>query len=138
MSDVRQDRIELFGALRDPATAPAFFERVAEDVVWTVEGTHQLAGTYRSKAQFVAATFERLAAVLRDGVRLELQHLFVDGDTTIAELRATSTTNEGAPFANAYCWVCRFDGDRIVEVRAYLDSAMVAYSVARTELARGA
>jgi peptidoglycan/xylan/chitin deacetylase (PgdA/CDA1 family) len=31
-------------------------------------------------------------------------------------------------FDNHYCWVARFDGDTIVEVRAYLDSAMGARS----------
>jgi uncharacterized protein len=32
-----------------------------------------------------------------------------------------------------YCWVCRFDGEMIVEVRAYLDSAMVDYTIHRNE-----
>jgi len=57
----------------------------------------------------------------------------VDSDTTIAELHSTSTTNEGADFANDYCWVCRFDGDIIVEVRAHVDSMMVAYTILRNE-----
>lgn len=48
----------------------------------------------------------------------------------------TSTTNEGADFANNYCWVRRFDGDIVVEVQAYLDSTMVAYTVLRNEGAR--
>ena len=46
-------------------------------------------------------------------------------------------TNEAARFANNYCWVCRFDGDEIVEVRAYLDSMMVAYTILRNEIAAG-
>jgi ketosteroid isomerase-like protein len=75
--------------------------------------------------------------VLRDGVKLEVKHLHVDGDTTIAELQSTSTTNEGAEFANTYCWVCRFDGDIIVEVRAYVDTMMVAYTILRNEDRRG-
>lgn len=68
------------------------------------------------------------------GVKLEVQHLYIDGDTTIVELLSTSVTNEEAPFANRYCWVCRFDGDMIVEVRAYLDSLMVDYTILRNEL----
>jgi uncharacterized protein len=36
-------------------------------------------------------------------------------------------------FDNRYCWVCRFIGDTIVQVRACLDSAMVAYTVLRNE-----
>jgi uncharacterized protein len=38
--------------------------------------------------------------VLVGGVKLEVQHLFVDGETTIVELRSTSTTIEGTAFAN--------------------------------------
>jgi hypothetical protein len=136
MTSIRDDRIALFSNLQSPATQPRYWARVADDVDWTVEGTHALAGRYRSKKDFIAAAFDRLDGVLRGGVHLEVQHLYVDGDTTIAELLSTSTTNEGAPFANRYCWVCRFDGDMIVEVRAYLDSMMVDYTILRGELAR--
>jgi ketosteroid isomerase-like protein len=133
MGKNHQSRADLFAKLEDPATSDQFFDQVAEDVNWTVMGTHQLAGTYRDKKSFHAATFDRLTPLMRDGVRLRLQNLYLDDDTAIAELQATSTTNEGSPFDNTYCWVCRFDGDRIVEVRAYLDSAMIAYTVARNE-----
>ena len=105
----------MFAKLQDPATQPQFWGRVADDVDWTVEGTHPLAGRYHDKAQFIDATFARLAGqAVPDGVKLEVTHLYVDGDTTIAELHSTSKTKEGADFANDYCWVCRFDGDIIV------------------------
>jgi ketosteroid isomerase-like protein len=133
MESNHPDRAELFAKLEDPATTSEFFDQVADDVRWTVMGTHQLAGTYTDKKSFMTSTFERLAVLMRDGVRLRLQNLYSDGDTAIAELRATSTTLDGSPFDNTYCWVCRFEGNRIVEVRAYLDSAMVAYVVARHE-----
>jgi ketosteroid isomerase-like protein len=51
----------------------------------------------------------------------------------VAELVSSSTTNEGAAFANRVCWVCRFEGDTIVEARTYLDSNMVAYTILRNE-----
>jgi ketosteroid isomerase-like protein len=131
--DMREDRAALFSKLQHPGTQPQFWARVSDDVDWTVQGTHPLAGRYRSKSQFIEATFARLGGVLSDGVKLELRHLYVDDDTVIAELHSMSTTNEGARFANNYCWVCRFDGDTIVEVRAYLDSMRVAYTVLRNE-----
>ncbi len=133
MTDTRADRTALFRNLENPDTEERFWQRVAEDVDWTVEGTHPLAGHYRGKAAFTTATFERLSPLMRGGVSLRLEHLYLDGDTAVAELAADATTAEGAPFDNRYCWVCRFDGDMIVEVRAYLDSAMVAYTVARNE-----
>ncbi|HEX4250610.1 MAG TPA: nuclear transport factor 2 family protein [Pseudonocardia sp.] len=132
-TDVRQERIDLFDNLRSARTQPRFWAQVADDVDWTVQGTHPLAGRYHGKKEFVEATFTRLAGVLPGGAELAVQHLYVDGDTAIAELLSTSTTNEGAAFANRYCWVCRFEGDMIVEVRAYLDSMMVAYTILRNE-----
>ena len=134
---LRAERRELFERLGDPDRLATFFDRVADDVTWTVEGTHPIAGTYHSRADFTARTFGRLAPLMRDAVRLELVHLYVDGDTVVAELRAGSTTLDGAPYDNLLCWVCRFEGagigDRIVEVRAYLDSAMVAWVIDRNE-----
>ena len=138
MTTIRDDRIALFAKLQASATQPQFWDRVADDVDWTVEGTHPLAGRYHDKAQFIEAAFARLAGqAVPGGVKLDVTHLYVDGDTTIAELHSTSKTKEGADFANDYCWVCRFEGDIIVEVRAHVDSMMVAYTVLRNEGRRG-
>jgi hypothetical protein len=62
----------LFAKLGDPATQPEFWSRVADDVDWTVKGTHPLAGRYHHKAEFVWSTFARLAGVLAGGVKLRI------------------------------------------------------------------
>jgi hypothetical protein len=103
-----------------------FFTHVAEDVDWTVQGTHPLAGHYHSKADFVAHTFEKLAKVLPHGAQLHVEHALVSGDWVIVELHSLATAKNGLRFDNRYCWLCRFAEDKIVEVRAYLDSALVA------------
>jgi hypothetical protein len=131
MTAIREDRRALFGKLKRPETQPEFWDRVATDVDWTVEGTHPLSGRYRGKKALLDATFGRLAG----GVELEVENVFLDGDTTIAELVSTSRTNEGVELANRYCWICRFERNAIVEVRAYLDSAMVADTLQRNEAA---
>ncbi|MEI6623226.1 MAG: nuclear transport factor 2 family protein [Actinomycetes bacterium] len=106
-----------------------FFAYVADDVDWTVMGTHPLAGHYTSREDFVTATFGRLNPRLKEGVVLVVRNVLVDGDQAVVELDALSTQNNGRPFANQYCWVCRFDGDQIVEVRAFLDSALVRETI---------
>jgi len=103
-----------------------FFAHVADDVDWIVEGTHPLAGHYRSKVDFVAHTFEKLNKVLPQGTQLYLEHALVSGDWAVVELHSLAIAKNGLRFDNRYCWVCRFSGDKIVEVRAYLDSALVA------------
>lgn len=116
---------DLFGNLAS-GDGKGFFDHVADNVDWTVEGTHPLAGRYRSKSDFLAHTFERLAKVLPQGTELRVEHALVTGDWAVVELRSYATAKNGLRFDNRYCWVCRFVNDTIIEVRAYLDSALVA------------
>ena len=103
----------------------AFFAHVADDVDWIVEGTHPLAGHYHSKAEFQEHTFAKLAKVLPDGAELHLTSVITSGDWAVVELQSMATAKNGLRFDNRYCWVIRFAGGKIVEVRAYLDSALV-------------
>ena len=111
-----------------------FFDHVAEDVDWIVEGTHPLAGHYRSKPDFLAHTFEKLAKVLPQGTQLRVEHALVSGDWAVVELQSHATAKNGLRFDNRYCWVCRFLNGTIVEVRAYLDSALVAQLFAENQI----
>jgi hypothetical protein len=103
-----------------------FFEHVDDAVDWTVEGTHPLAGRYRSKADFLAGTFDKLGKVLPNGAQLVVEHLLMKGDQAVMELRSMATARNGLRFDNRYCWVVHFKDKVIDRVRAYLDSAMVA------------
>lgn len=117
--------LAIFKALEDGDGA-AFFDHVVDDVDWTVEGTHPLAGHYRSKSGFRAHTFDKLNAVLPQGTQLRVEHALVSGEWAVIELHSLATARNGLRFDNRYCWVCRFAGGKITEVRAYLDSALVA------------
>jgi ketosteroid isomerase-like protein len=113
----------------------AFFEHVASDVDWTVMGTHPLAGRYRTKQAFVEATFAKLGKVLVGGAQLVLEHLVVQGDEAVVELRSMATARNGMRFDNRYCWVVLFRNRVIVNARAYLDSEMVARLFAENPIA---
>ncbi len=125
MKPVTNEQVRALFAHLESGNADAFFQHVADDVDWTVMGTHPLAGTYHDKQDFIAHTFGRLNRVLREGVLLRVTHILVSENTAAVELEALSTALNGVPFRNRYCWICRFDHGRIVEVRAYLDSALV-------------
>jgi len=116
---------EIFKELENGDGA-AFFEHVADDVDWTVMGTHPLAGHYHSKKAFREGTFDKLNKVLADGVQLHVENVLVDGDDAVVELHSLATAKNGMRFDNWYCWIVYFEGDGIVRVRAYLDSALVA------------
>jgi ketosteroid isomerase-like protein len=67
---VTPERIrEIFKSLEN-SDAASFFERVADNVDWTVMGTHPLAGHYDSKKAFIEGTFAKLGQVLPKGAQL--------------------------------------------------------------------
>jgi uncharacterized protein len=105
--------------------ADLFFEHVADGVSWTVMGTHPLAGHYTLKKEFIESTFVRLNKLLVGGVALKVNHIIVSGDEAVVEMVSLSNAKNGKPFDNTYCWVVRFEGETIVEVRAYVDSVAV-------------
>ena len=124
---VQADFVRKIFAGLEHGDGAGFFTHVADDVDWIVMGTHPLAGHYKSKADFIAATFAKLAKVLPGGAQLKVDDLFIAGDVAIVELHSKAIAKNGFRFDNHYCWVCYFNDDKIVRVRAYLDSAMVAH-----------
>jgi len=123
---ITSDRVRnIFKGLENGDGA-AFFEQVADDVDWTVMGTHPLAGQYASKQAFIAGTFAKLAQVLPQGAQLHVENVIVQDDQAVVELHSLATAKNGMRFDNRYCWVVYFRDGVIVRVRAYLDSAMVA------------
>ena len=132
MTDLSRDFVvELFGLLG--TDSDAFFSHVADHVHWTVMGTHPLAGVYHSKSDFLTHTFARLKKILHGGIILKVHHIFVSGDHAVVEMENISTALNGEVFQNTYCWIVRFEGPTIVEVRAYVDSALVASTLADNE-----
>jgi hypothetical protein len=62
-----------------------FFNKVADDVKWTVMGTHHLGDVYNSKNDFLKYTFKRLSRILKAGVVLKVNHILISDDTAIVE-----------------------------------------------------
>lgn len=116
---------EIFKGLENGDGA-AFFQHVADNVDWTVMGTHPLAGHYLSKKAFIEGTFSKLGQVLPNGAQLHTENVIVEGDQAVVELHSLATAGNGMRFDNRYCWVVYFQDGLIARVRAYLDSTMVA------------
>ena len=110
-----------------------FFDSVADDVHWTVTGTHPMAGVYKTKTDFLAHTIHRLNKLLTGDPVLNVNHIIVSGDTAVVEMTSASTARNGKPYVNRYCWVVRFEAGIIKEVRAYLDSFLVQLTIADNE-----
>jgi ketosteroid isomerase-like protein len=56
---------------------------------------------------------------------LYLESALTSGDWAVVELHSLATATNGLRYDNRCCWLSRFRDDKIVEARAYLDSALV-------------
>jgi len=102
-----------------------FFDHVADNVDWIVEGAHSLVAHYRSKGDLLAGSFAN--RILHVGAQLVVEHVMVKDDQAVVELRSLATAKNGVRFDTRYCWVVHFTEEIIDQVRVYLDSAMVAH-----------
>src|ERR1700751_827506 len=114
--DISAERVRSIFEGLERGDGAAFFHHVAEDVDWTVMGTHPLAGHYSSKKAFIEGTFAKLGRVLPQGAQLHVEHLLVKDNQAVVELGSLATARNGMRFDNRYCWVVYFRDDVIVDV----------------------
>ena len=88
-------------------------------------GTHPLAGVYKNKQEFVYKTFIRLNKLLKEEIILKINNIIIQADNAVVEMISISTALNGMPFNNTYCWIVKFENGIIVNIRAYVDSALV-------------
>ena len=68
---------------------------------------------------------------------MRVTHILVDSDSAAVEMESLSSALNGKPFDNRYCWIVRFSEGTIVEVKAYLDSALVQRLIDENEPSAG-
>lgn len=125
--------VERLLAAYERGDSQQLFDHVAEDVRWTITGNHPLSGEYPSKREFLDATYERLDVVLKEPVRPRVRRIIAEGDLAIVEWHGHATSIVDRVYDNDYCWVICVAGERIVEVTAYLDGALVEELFRTTE-----
>ncbi|RMY55606.1 hypothetical protein D0863_13260 [Hortaea werneckii] len=107
-----------------------FFDRVSPDVVWDVMAKPIPFPAIEAWKQGALGTVNR---ILREPLALKVVNVVGGGrdqDWALVELEANAVCKNGMPYPQRYAWVMRFDERGIiVQVRAYLDSALVQKAV---------
>jgi ketosteroid isomerase-like protein len=111
-------------ASRDAERIAALF---TEDAEWiapkgnataiALDHTDHMVGA-RQIARFIAQEMHRMFSE----VEIAFRGIHADGDIVIVEERMRATLPGGKPYENDYCFVFTVAGDRIREVREYMDT----------------
>jgi uncharacterized protein len=120
---------ELFAPLAVGDFSTFYNNVVADNVDWTVLGTHPLAGRYTSKADFLGRSVATMGKALDGPMLLHVKQVTGGGGSEWAvvelELAKGTRCRNGMAYENQYAWVTRWEGEMIVEVRVYLDSNLL-------------
>lgn len=110
----------------EKANGPAFMENVADEVSWTATGTHNpLRGHFTSKAEVGKNVFAKVIAKMATPMKAKVRNVLVSGDWAVVELKGEGQSKGGMNYDQELCWICRYEGEKIVEARLYLDTALV-------------
>ena len=131
MNDIttNKQRMELALAMLAEGDTSAFVSMCGEDLSWTVQGAMPWSGTYRGKAS-VFAMLRSFRAQLKEPFVFRTQRVLGDGDFVVVEGRGQNQLHTGPRYDNQYCWVCRFEAGQLRELNEYMDTELVARTLA--------
>ncbi len=100
-------------------------EYFADDFLWVVKGSGLLSKTYTNKESYFQDALQRLSSKLASGATLQVIHSYTTENSLILELQGDMQTKSGKCYNNEYCWIIRFNDDKIVSITAYLDTLLL-------------
>lgn len=104
----------------------AFWRLLAEDVEYSVIGTTEASGTYKSRqAFFEGALFPMSALMSESPIPAEIDIIAEGARVVLMWTGKGGVMKNGVPYENKYCWVLDVEDGRIVRVKAYLDTELV-------------
>lgn len=72
-----------------------------------------------------------MAETLSSSLTVELHNVIADGDWVVVQHSGRNQTPNGVSYNNSYCWMCRFQGGEIHEIREYMDRLLVSKTFSR-------
>lgn len=106
------------------AGGSSFFEEVlAEDVVWTIQGSGPSAGAFHGREVFLARAVRPFVSRLSEPVRPTGFRVWADGAHVIVQWEGRGMARDGQPYRNEYVWILEMKGGKAVAVTAFLDLA---------------
>lgn len=100
---------------------PALLDAFADDVRYIVPGRMPVSGTYRGRDEIMAmwlGFFERL-----ETIRLHPLEMIAEGNTVVVRAQGEARTKSGMDYNNLYVFFFRIEGEKIIEVIEFPDTA---------------
>ncbi len=117
-----------FCALFEDAATEDLLDALSEDATWWILGKPHLfsgAGT-KSKAD-MERIWGKLFAHMEDGLEMSIVGMVAEGDKVAAEIRSHADLKDGRVYENQYHMLFTLRQGKVVEVREYADTLLIAH-----------
>jgi ketosteroid isomerase-like protein len=114
---------EVFDGL-SRADGRVFFDAMADDIVWIIEGQSRYSRRYESKAAIQNELVPALFANFATDYRNFADAIIAEDDRVVVLARGEVKTVRGEDYNNSYCFVLRMRDGKIAELREYMDTAL--------------
>src|SRR5688572_10720334 len=115
---------QAFEAMGRSDIAP-LVDLMTDDFAWAIEGRSRFSRRFEGKAVVKQDLLRPLFEAFATPYRFEIDEMIAEGDRVVVLGKGAVRTKWGMDYNNSYCFVARMAGGRLVELREYLDTALV-------------
>jgi ketosteroid isomerase-like protein len=98
------------------------FDLLADDALWTIEGTSVAAKTYQGRKTFIREVVKPMNARLGSRLKPKVRSICADGDIVVVFFDGEATARDGKPYNNTYFWQFEMRDGKVVKASAMYDS----------------
>lgn len=102
-----------------------------DGVKWTIIGDTKFSGTYNGMADVAERLLAPLGELIEGHLHITPENLIADDTYVVCQGHGESKTTSGGTYNNTYCWVYKWQGDKVIEVTEYLDTEVLTASFGR-------
>jgi hypothetical protein len=121
-SPLKQLAVRVLRDLVDIRRVDHFMAALTADVTWTIPGFWPGISGVKNRREIEHFMRKVFPAGFPQGLRAQVRTIHQDGSTVLVEFRGIATTSRCRSYDNAYCFVFEFEGDKVVEIREYMDT----------------
>jgi len=98
---------------------------MTDDFAWIIEGQSRFSRSYEGKEAVKRDLLAPLFEAFATPYRFTIDDIIAEGDRVVVRGRGEVTTKAGKDYNNSYCFVLGLEDGKLVELREYLDTALV-------------
>ena len=101
------------------------YDLMRDDFAWIIEGRSRFSRSYEGKEAVKRDLLAPLFEAFATPYRFTIDEIIGEGETVVVRGRGEVRMKSGQDYNNSYCFVLRLEHGQLVELREYLDTALV-------------